>query len=85
MKKNYRVALEVKQEILGKIKDQGLTVKEAVEQYGVSDNTIYGWLSKGAKGTPTWGELNRLKRENQQLLNLVGELTVKLSTAQKKG
>ena len=85
MKKTHRVAPEVKQEILGKIKEQGLTVKEAVEQYGVSDNTIYGWLSKGAKGAPTWGELNRIKRENQQLLNLVGELTVKLSTAQKKG
>lgn len=85
MKKSHRVALEVKQEILGKIKEQGLTVKQAVEQYGVSDNTIYGWLSKGAAGAPTWGELNRLKRDNQQLLNLVGELTVKLSTAQKKG
>ncbi|MGH7930963.1 MAG: transposase [Candidatus Binatia bacterium] len=84
MKKTHRVAPEVKQEILGKIKEQGLTVKQAVEQYGVSDNTIYGWLSKGATGAPTWGELNRVKRENQQLLNLVGELTVKLSTAQKK-
>lgn len=85
MKKNYRVAPEVKQEILGKIKDQGLTVKEAVEQYGVSDNTIYGWLSKGAKGAPTWGELNRLKRDREQMLALVGELTIKLSAAQKKG
>lgn len=85
MKKNYRVAPEVRQEILGKIKDQGLTVKEAVEQYGVSDNTIYGWLSKGAKGAPTWGEVNRLKRDREQLLALVGELTIKLSAVQKKG
>lgn len=84
MKKNYRVAPEVKQEILGKIKDQGLTVKQAVDQYGVSDNTIYGWLSKGAKGMPTWGEVNRLKRDREQLLALVGELTIKLSSAQKK-
>lgn len=84
MKKTHRVAPEVRKEILQGIKDKGLTVAQAAEQYGVADNTIYGWLSKGAKGTPTWGELNRLKRENQQLLNLVGELAVKLSAAQKK-
>ena len=84
MKKHYQVAPEIKQEILGKIKDQGLTVKEIAEQYGVSEKTIYGWLSKGAQGAPTWSQLNRLKRENQQLLGLVGELTVKLSTTQKK-
>jgi len=84
MKKHHVIRPEIKKEILDKIKDKGLTVAQAAEQYGVNDRTIYGWLSKGAKGQPTWGELNRLKRENQQLLNLVGELTVKLSTAQKK-
>jgi len=84
MKKNYKISSEIKQEILGKIKSQALTVRQAVDQYGVSDNTIYGWLSKGAKGAPTWAEVTRLKRERDQLLQLVGELTVKLSTAQKK-
>lgn len=84
MKKNYKIAPEIRKEILGKIKDKGLTVLEAAEQYGLSDRTIYGWLSKGAKGAPTWSQLNRTKRENQQLLQLVGELTIKLSAAQKK-
>lgn len=84
MKKHHVIRPEIRQEILDKIKNKGLTVKQAVDQYGVSDRTIYGWLSKGAKGQPTWHQLNRLKRENQQLLNLVGELTVKLSATQKK-
>ena len=84
MKKTYKIAPEIRQEILGKIQDKGLTVKETVEQYGVSEKTIYGWLSQGAEGSPTWSQLNRLKRANQQLLNLVGELTVKLSATQKK-
>ncbi len=84
MKKNHVIRPEIRKEILGKIKDKGLTVLQAADQYGVSDRTIYGWLSKGATGVPSWSEVNRLKRENQQLLNLVGELTVKLSTAQKK-
>lgn len=84
MKKTYKVAPEVRKEILSGIKDKGLTVKEAVEQYGVSDKTIYGWLSKGATSTPSWSQYNRLKKERDQLLQLVGELTVKLSTTQKK-
>jgi transposase-like protein len=84
MKKHHVIRPEIKQEILDKIKNQGLTVAQTAEQYGVNDRTVYSWLSKGAKGQPTWHQLNRLKRENQQLLNLVGELTVKLSAAQKK-
>jgi transposase-like protein len=84
MKKNYRIAAEVKKEILSGIKDKGVTVVQAAEQYGVSEKTVYGWLSKGAEGAPTWSQVNRLKRENQQLLSLVGELTIKLSAAQKK-
>ena len=84
MTKTYKTATERRQGILGRSKDKGLTVKETVEQYGVSEKTIYGWLSQGAEGSPTWSQLNRLKRANQQLLNLVGELTVKLSATQKK-
>lgn len=84
MKKGHKIAPEIKTEILQRIKEQGLTVAQAVEQYGVSDNTIYGWLSKGATAAPSWAEVTRLKRENQQLLSLVGELTVKLSNTQKK-
>lgn len=79
----HRVALEVKAGILKRIKEEGLTVQQAAQEHGIADNTIYGWLAKGAEGAPTLGELVRLKRENQLLLQLVGELTVKLSAAQK--
>lgn len=84
MKKNYKIAPEIKADILRRIKDEGVTVAQAAEQHGISEKTVYGWLSKGAQGAPTWSQLNRAKRENQQLLQLVGELTAKLSTAQKK-
>lgn len=32
MKKNYRIAPEVKKEILGGIKDKGVTISQAAEQ-----------------------------------------------------
>lgn len=36
---------EIKQEILEKVKS-GEKVIELAKQYGIADNTIYGWLHK---------------------------------------
>jgi transposase-like protein len=83
-KKIYRVAPEIKADILKRIKDDGVTVSQAAEQHGLSEKTIYNWLSKGAESGPTWREFNKLKKEKEQLLAMVGELTIKLSATQKK-
>lgn len=83
--KRHRVAPEVKEQILRRIKEEGVPVKQAAAEHGVSDQTIYDWLAKGAEGAPTLGEFVRLKKENQELLRLIGELTLKISAAQKRG
>ena len=83
-KKSYRVAKEVKEEILKRIKDDGLSVSQASQEHGVSTQTIYAWLTKGVSQNPSWSEFAKLKKENKGLLELVGALTVKLSAAQKK-
>jgi hypothetical protein len=41
-------------------------------------------VKHGVKGTPTIGELVKLKRQNEELLALVGELTLASSRTQKK-
>lgn len=84
MKKTYRIAPEIKAQIMNRVKNEGVSVSVAASEHGVSENTIYSWLGRGAKGQPTWMEVSKLKKENQALLSLVGELTVKLSSAQKK-
>lgn len=83
--KRHRVAPEVKEQILRRIKDEGIPVKQAAAEHGISDQTIYDWLAKGAEGAPTLGEFVKLKREKEELLRLVGELTVRLSSQQKRG
>lgn len=83
-KKLYKVPKEIKDEILKKIKEEALPVSQLADQYGISGATIYGWLSKGARGQPTWSEYNKIKKENEQLKMMIGELTVKLSVSQKK-
>jgi hypothetical protein len=50
----------------------------------VSEATVYGWLGRGVKSAPSISELVRLKRQNEELLALVGELTLQMSRAQKK-
>ena len=66
------------------MKDEGVSVAQASQDHGVSEATIYKWLTKGVSGNPSWSEFSRVKKENKELLELVGSLTVKLSVAQKK-
>lgn len=84
MKKGHRVSREVKEQILGRIKNNGVSVSDAAKEHGLSEQTIYNWLGNGVEGKPTYGEISRLKRENAELKQLVGEITLKLSETQKK-
>ena len=83
-KKTYRISKDVKEQILKRVRDEGIPVSQAAKEHGISDATIYTWLTKGASGNPSWSEVAKLKKENKALLELVGEVTMKLSTAQKK-
>lgn len=82
--KKHRIAPEVKEQIINRIKNDGISVVQAATDHGVSENTIYGWIAKKTEGQPTVSEIVKLKRENSQLLQLVGEFTLKLSETQKK-
>lgn len=83
-KKPYRISKDVREQIIRRIRDDGVSVTAAAEEHGVSTQAIYYWLTKGASGNPSWSEVAKLKKENRSLLELVGTLTIKLSTAQKK-
>jgi transposase-like protein len=83
-KKGYRIAPDVKEQIINRIKHDGISVAQAAKDHGVSEVTIYSWIAKKADGGPTLGEMIRLKKENIQLKQLLGEITLKLSESQKK-
>jgi transposase-like protein len=80
----HRVASDVKEQIIKRIKEDGLSVTQVSQEHGVSTQTVYAWLAKKAIGNPSWQEVTKLKKENRELLAIVGELTVKLSQSQKK-
>ncbi|PIR73795.1 MAG: hypothetical protein COU40_00475 [Candidatus Moranbacteria bacterium CG10_big_fil_rev_8_21_14_0_10_35_21] len=83
-KHNFRISSEVKEQVLKRIKEDGISVTQAAQEHGISTHTIYKMLTKTVANNPTWQEVTKLKKQNQALLALVGELTVKLSQAQKK-
>ena len=84
-KQGFKIAAEIKAEIINKIKHNGVSVAEAAKQYGISDKCIYNWLGTKASNTISVLEYNRLKKENEQLKHLIGDITLKLSTEQKRG
>ena len=82
--KRQRIAPEVKEQIICRIKNDGVSVAQAAKDHVISEATIYGWIAKKTEGQPTLSELIRLKRETEQLFRLVRDLTLKLSESQKK-
>lgn len=82
--KKQRIALEVKEQIINRIKNEGVTVTQAAKDHGIAENTIYAWIAKKVDGGVSLSDVIKLKRENAQLFQLVGEITLKLSETQKK-
>lgn len=81
--KKYRIAPEIKEQILNRVKNEGVSVAQAAKDHGISNRTIYQWLGGNAEA-PSYAELGKLHRENKALLELVGEMTLKLSETKKK-
>ena len=71
----------IKAEILTKVRNEGMRVSEAASIYNVSVKTIYTWLRAGVvDGDKNLVlELNRLKKENEQLYKLLGRATAELN------
>lgn len=78
-----RLAREIKDEIIGKVQS-GEQVAALATQYGISSKTIYGWLRQDTgEAVVSVLEFNKVKRENEELKRLIGELTLDLHLQKK--
>jgi transposase-like protein len=82
--KTHRIAPDIKEQIINRIKNDGVTVSQAAKDHGVSEASIYGWIGKKVGGGPSVMEIAKLRKENEELLKMVGLLTLKLNDSQKK-
>jgi len=74
---------EIRELVLNKVKKKGVSVEAAAAENGVCTKTIYRWLRDESDGQPSWYEVNRLKNENRQLLEIIGGLNLELEKHKK--
>lgn len=77
------ISKEVKEEILGKVKS-GESVLSLSKQYGVSDKSIYNWLRGKVTKHISFLEYAKIRKENQQLKEIIGVLTFELEKSKKR-
>jgi transposase len=72
---------KLRAEIVSKIRDEGMSVADASATYGVSGKSIYAWLRDGVvDGNRNLVlELNKLRKENEQLYKLLGRATAEMN------
>lgn len=78
-----RINEETKQKIIDRIRNEGLSVPKAAEEFGISRNSIYGWIGAKAKGEPSILEVAKLKKENAELKQIIGGLTLHMERGKK--
>ena len=79
---------KLKQKILNSIEKDGISVPTASKEYWVSTVSIYAWLRKevesnGWNNANLW-EIRRLKKDKDDLLLIIWELTAELNLSKKK-
>jgi len=71
MGRRTRIPAEIKDQILRRIKEEGISAAQAAKEHGVSAPTVYSWLSANAEIPSNILQINKLKRENSELKMLV--------------
>jgi transposase-like protein len=85
--KGVKTTQEIKDLILSKI-NQGCVASQLAIEFNISPNTIYTWISQSANSDKDKQSMilenSRLKREKQELIELIGRLTIDVSRLKKK-
>lgn len=84
MPRHHVIKKEIRDQIIDRVKVGSEPITKIAEEHAISPKTIYNWIEKKAKGSPSILELNRLKKENQSLKEILGEITFKLAMSEKK-
>jgi transposase-like protein len=74
---------EIKEEIIFRTTNEGLSVSDAAKHYGINNRTIYGWLAKSGVNNPSTQKLRELTNEVDRLYAIIGRLTTELNRLKK--
>jgi len=86
--KGIRYPQELIDKILEQIKTSGKTVAEICLENNLNQKTVYGWIKKHSLNSHNQNSLllenQRLKREKQELIQLIGRLSIDVDKLNKK-
>lgn len=77
------ISKEIKEQVLKRIKEEGVTVSEVALEHGISTKTIYNWMRNKTVADISILEVSRLKRENRELAEIIGRLTHDIKRSKK--
>lgn len=75
MGKVQYIPKDIKEQVLARIKNDGIPAAQAARDAGISPKTVYNWMQRKTDGDTSYLEISRLKRENNELLTIIGKLT----------
>jgi transposase-like protein len=78
-----KISVDLRNQILERVKTSGKSIAEISTEHGIGKTTIYEWLRESTGEAPA-RDLIKLQKENRELKQIIGELTVQLGTIQKK-
>lgn len=68
-----RISGEVKEQILNRIRTEGISAAQAAREHGISTQTVYAWLRRSVTLPSNILQMNKLQRENEELKRLLGQ------------
>lgn len=75
---------ETKDEVLSEIAKGEHSAMAVAKQFGINPKTVYNWMAaQNNESGVSLAQFNRLKRENNELLEIIGELTFNLKKKKK--
>lgn len=78
-----RYSKEIKEEVVKKIRG-GQRVVEVAKAHGINEMTVRTWLERDSNSSASETlEISRLKRENEALLQIIGQLTYRAEVREK--
>jgi len=78
-----KISIDLRNQILERVKTSGKSIAEISQEHGIGKTTIYEWLRESTGEVPS-RDLIKLEKENRELKQIIGEITVQLGIAQKK-
>jgi transposase-like protein len=77
------ISKDIKDQVLSRVREGKDTVMDIARQHGLKVNTVYGWLSRSVAGGSPLLETARLKKQNQSLKQIIGNLMLEMEIGKK--